>query len=152
MDDAQRPPLGVRPLVGVGDAAQDLVDDVVDERRRQRAVVLFAVARRDLRQRAPVDELLGQVVAVPHLAEVGHGHDVRVGEHRAELGLVDELRDRLRIQCQVRAEPLDHHLPLEPFRAAQEGGEHLGHAALTDALEQPIAPELLAALGRQRRR
>jgi hypothetical protein len=93
-------PLRVQALVRVGDAGQHLVHDVKDDRRRQRAVVFLPVARRDLRERAAVDEFLGEVVAVPDLAEIGDGHDVRMRQHGAQLRFVDELRDRLRVQRQ----------------------------------------------------
>ena len=74
-------------------------------------------------------------------------------EHGAQLRLVDELRRPPPGSAPgAGLQPLDDHQPLEPFGAAEHGREHLRHAALADALDQPVAAELLAALGRQRGR
>ena len=76
-----------------------------------------------------------------HLAEVEDLDDLRVGELRGQLGLVDEHRDEGRVRGQVRQDPLDDQDLLEAVRRGDLGAEHLGHAADRQPLEQRVAAE-----------
>ena len=85
--------------------------------------------------------LLGHEVLVADLAEVEHGHDVGVGQRRAELGLVDELVDRVPVARQLRAQPLDDEQPAKPLRAVQDGRVDVGHPSAIDPPQQAVAAE-----------
>ena len=89
----------------------------------------------------PVDELERDEVLAVHLAEVEDLHDLRVGQLRGQLGLVDEHRDEARVGRQVRQDPLDDQDLLEAVRRGDLRAEDLSHAAHRQPFEQRVAAE-----------
>jgi hypothetical protein len=74
-------------------------------------------------------------------AEVEHLDDVRVREAHGELRLVDEHVDEERALGELGQDALDDDDLLEALDAEALRLEDLGHAALAEPLEQPVAPE-----------
>ena len=117
----QRAAVLVMLRVRVGQRLQRLVRDEIRQRRGQPGVVPVRVPLHQPRQIAADDVLLGHEVFAVDDAEVEHGHDVRVHEARLQAGLVDELRDRLLVARQLRAQALEHERAREPGDAGRLG-------------------------------
>ena len=117
MDDLHRLAFHVARVVRVVERLQHLADD----EHRERARDVHALLRGDAQQAQPVeavDEFQRGEELAAHLAEVQHLDDLRVGELRGQLRLVDEHRDEVRVGRQVGQDPLDDQDLLEAVRRA----------------------------------
>ena len=59
---------------------------------------------------------------------------------RRDARLVEEHLDEARIARVLRADPLEHHVPLEPLDAIGPREEHVRHPPGREAPEDPIPP------------
>jgi len=89
----------------------------------------------------PVDELERREVVAVDLTEVEDLNDLRVGQLRGQLGLVDEHRDEAGVGRQVRQDPLHDQDLLEAMRGRDLRAEDLGHSAHRQPFEQRVAAE-----------
>ncbi len=138
--DAERRAVGAALVVRVAEPARRLRDDVRGDGHRHAA----AAPGRRLAQPAEVDavdQLHRQVVAAVDLAEVEHLGDIDVRERAGDARLVDEHGDELARAVEHRQDALERHLLFEAGRALIDGAEHLGHAALGEALDEEILAE-----------
>ena len=104
-----------------------------------------------LPQRHPVHVLHQQVVKPVRLAEIMHGHDVRVVQPRQRLGLAREPLGELRVRSLLRREDLQRHQPVQ-LRLARLIDHP--HPAAAEAFEDFQLREVLGDLlrfGRRRR-
>ena len=128
----------VARVVGVVERLQHLADD----EHRERARHVHALLRGDAQQPQrvePVDVLERGEELAAHLAEVEHLDDLRVGQLRGQLGLVDEHRDEVRVRGQVGQDALDDQDLLEAVRRGDLGAKHLRHAADGKSFQQCVA-------------
>ena len=125
-----------------GQRVEDLVHDVEGRGDVEGTADLRDVLLDDLAQIPPVDVLEREVVLLAGLAEVEHGHDVRVHQARLQAGFIDELVHGLAAAREVRMHALEDEVPDEVLGAVGRREEDLRHAALTDALDQTVAPHL----------
>jgi hypothetical protein len=93
----------------------------------------------------PVDELHRDIEVALGLAEVVDGRDVGVPESRHRLCLAAKSLMAMHVAVRIATEQLDRDLAIE---LGVPRGMHDTHAALADALEQHVAPERGATLGR----
>ncbi len=133
--------VGAHQSVGVGQRLQHFVRNVKHQALAERTAVHLQLALQQARDVAADHELLGHEVLVADLAEVEHRNDVRVGQHRAQAGFVDELLDGGAAARQLRAQPLDHERALETLRPLQNGGVDVGHPAPVEATQEAVPPE-----------
>ena len=106
-----------------------------------RACRARSVALHQASEIAADDVLLGHEVFAADDAEVEDRHDVRVDELRLQARLVDELRHRVLVARQLRAQPLEHERAREALDAGGLGDEQLRHAAFAQAIDQAVAAE-----------
>ena len=97
----------------------------------------------------PADVLHRDEVLAVDRAQLEDVDDVRVGEARRQLRLLDEHLDEGRVVGEMRQDPLDHEGPLEPGGSLDAPLVDLGHATTADELEERVLAELnrLAELG-----
>ena len=124
----------------VREPAADLGDEGGGEPRRH-ASTLGAVGAQHAVEVAAVQVLHRDVVALTDLSELVHRDDVRVVQVHADLGLVDEQRDKAGIARVLGADALDDQALLEAGDPKGAREEHLGHAAGADLLKQLVLAE-----------
>ena len=138
--DPERRAVAAALVVRVGEPARRLGDDVGDDGHRD----AHPAPRRRFAQPPEVDavdQLHGQVVGAVELAEVRDLHDVDVRQRAGDARLVDEHGDEVGGTVEDRQDALDRDLLLEAGRALIHGAEHLGHAALRQALDEEVLAE-----------
>jgi len=101
----------------------------------------------DLRQRAALDELHGQVVVVAALTHVQGADQVGMVELAGQPGLAHEALHEVAVLGEVPAQDLEGHLAVHGDLAGQV---HRAHPALAELAEQLVALDGLAG-GRSRR-
>lgn len=83
--------------------------------------------------------LHGHEVGVSQTTEFVNLNDVGVRDKRTNLRLIDEHLHELRIPRQLGQYSFDDQDALEPLGPAGHGAKYLGHATLTNALQQHVA-------------
>ena len=148
------PAAGARLRVGVLQGLERLVGRVEGRRQRQARPGRLPVAGRHPVQVAAQDVFGRQEVLLADLAEVEHGDDVRVHQAGGHVGLVDELRHHGLLLEQLRTQALDDEAATKALGAEDHRRVDLGHAPLTQPVEQHVAAEglLLVGLGHGGRR
>jgi hypothetical protein len=76
--------------------------------------------------------------------DLDDARDVRVVEQRADARLVEKHAHELLVLGEVRQDPLDDDERAQPRQLARQREERLGHAALREATDQPIATDARA--------
>jgi hypothetical protein len=125
MHDAHRPPVRAFGGVRMVKRGRDVSDDLHDHRDGQALDVSRLLC--ESRQRHAMDPLHREVERPVVLAELVDGADVRVPEAHAELRLLNEHVDQLRIRCDVWKHALDDQLTAGRARPALPGQEDLRH-------------------------
>jgi hypothetical protein len=147
--DPERVAVAVFEFVGRRQSAEHVVDDARHHDGREFGLPL----RRGpdhLREIAALDVVHHEERAVARLvADVGHGHDVRVADAGRQPGFVEEHVADLRVLGQVGVQDLDCDSAVEPADATDAGEEHGGHAAARELGEQLIAAEVLPTADRR---
>jgi hypothetical protein len=141
VDHPQRPAVLIGEAVGIGEPAAGLTADVGDQLWAGRPHGLPDRAHR-LGQIVPADVLHRDEVFAVDGAQLEDVDDVRVGQSRRELRLLDEHLDEAGIVRQVRQDPFDHEGPLETGRSLDAPLVDLRHAPAPDELEERVLAEL----------
>ncbi len=84
----------------------------------------------------------GDVVGLPHLAQLDDLRDVGVRDGRGEARLVDEHPDERGILGEVPVDQLDRHELLKTVRSREPGQVEVGHATRGEAVEEGVSTEL----------
>ncbi len=134
-------PLLVGEAVRVGERAAGLAADVGDHLGARRSHRLPDRAHR-LGEIVAADVLHRDEVLALDGAELEDVDDVRVGEARRQLRLLDEHLDEGRVVGEMRQDPLDDERPLEPGGPLDAPLVDLGHPTAADELEERVLAEL----------
>jgi hypothetical protein len=127
MDDVERLAARVGRGVRVIEAATHPGKHVRDVAVRPRALEVAQLDQHG-RERRALDVLHRDVRRAAVLIDLERLDHVRVVEVRGQPRLVEEHRDEVEVVDDVRADPLDDDVLLEPADAGQAAQEHLGHA------------------------
>jgi hypothetical protein len=142
MNEMERLAVVVAQAVRIGERVRRFERDLQPRREGHR----FVMARHRPKQTADgrsFHELHRHEERSAVLAEVEHGHDVRMLEPRGKAGFVDEHADELRIARVLRKDALERHALLEAVRAVPVRDEDLCHSACSQAALDPIGSERL---------
>jgi hypothetical protein len=137
MNDLQRPPVVVGPLVRRVQAGEGVEDDAHGDPRRDRLLLLRGAVEQ-VSGRVALDVLHHEVVAGSRGANFQDRDDVRVVDPRGQTRLVEEHLDELAVPRQVLVQPLDGVKPLKTARAPEPGEKDRPHppaCELRDELE-----------------
>ena len=147
VDDAQRAAVLVLQVVGVGQATQG-GGHRVDRQRDRHHPALGLEGPPDPGQVAAVDVLHGDEPVAVGAVQLVDLDDVGVVEADRDAGLVDEHGHQPRAARQGRADALDHQPLLEALDPEGPRQEHVGHATLSDALQDLVSADLCGQLHR----
>ena len=133
-------PVAIRQIVRVLQARRGLRDDLHHLGDGKKFVHLGR-ALGNAAQVRPVDELHRDEVVPVRFAEIEDRDDVRMVELRGEAGLVEEHVDELLVAGEMRKNPLEADLLLEPRCSSLPREIDLRHSTGGDELHELVRPE-----------